>query len=117
MQYRLKAFLTNYCRAYENKQLDKFSTFFTSDAVEKGKPFSSFLQQYRRNFERIDSMNYRIELKRYAVQEEIGLVRIEGIFHVRARLIGSQKWRQSKGKIYMELVASGDSFKVRRLDY
>ena len=117
LQFNLNAFLTEYCRTYEKEQLDKFATYFEPDAVENGKSFTSRLVQYRRTFERIDSMNYRIELKRYAVQEGAGVIRIEGIFHVKARLDGSKKWRESSGPIVMEFVAHGDSFRVRRLDY
>ena len=117
LQDRLRNFLTNYCRTYEKKQLDKVAAFFTPDAIEKGKPFSSRLEQYRRNFEKIDSMDYRIELKRYAVQEGAELIRIEGIYYVRARLSGSVKWLQNSGQIAMELVTHGDSFLVRRLNY
>ena len=117
LQFNLNAFLTEYCRTYEKEQLDKFATYFEPDAVENGKSFTSRLVQYRRTFERIDSMNYRIELKRYAVQEGAGVIRIEGIFHVKARLDGSKKWRKSSGPIVMEFVAHGDSFRVRRLDY
>ena len=117
LQFNLNAFLTEYCRTYEKEQLDKFATYFEPDAVENGKSFTSRLVQYRRTFERIDSMNYWIELKRYAVQEGAGVIRIEGIFHVKARLDGSKKWRKSSGPIVMEFVAHGDSFRVRRLDY
>ena len=117
LQFHLNTFLNEYCQTYEKEQLDKFATFFTPDAIEKGKPFTSRLSQYRHIFERIDSMNYRIELERYAIQEGTGVIRIEGIFHVRARLDGSEKWRKSNGPIIMELLAHGDSFKVRRLDY
>ncbi|OEU66131.1 MAG: hypothetical protein BBJ57_00025 [Desulfobacterales bacterium PC51MH44] len=117
LQHRLKAFLTDYCRAYENKQLDKFSSFFTPDAVEKGKLFSSYLSRYRRNFEKIDSMNYRIDVQRYAIQDGTGLIRIDGTFNARARLSGSEKWRQSSGRLSMELASYGDSFRVKRLDY
>jgi len=117
LQFHLNAFLNEYCRTYEKEQLDKFATFFTPDAMEKGKSFTSRLGQYRRTFGKIDAMDYRIDLKRYAVQEETGVIRIEGIFHVRARLDGSAKWRKSSGPIIMELLAHGDSFKVRRLDY
>jgi len=117
LQLHLNAFLNEYCRTYEKEQLDKFATFFTPDAMEKGKSFTSRLGQYRRTFGRIDAMDYRIDLKRYAVQEETGVIRIEGIFHVRARLDGSAKWQKSSGPIIMELLAHGDSFQVRRLDY
>jgi type II secretory pathway predicted ATPase ExeA len=114
---RLKAFLNEYCRTYEQKDLDKFSTFFALNAVEKGKPFRFWLPKYRQNFNRIDSLEYDIELGRYATQEETGLVKIDGLFHVRAKLGGSKKWRKSSGQISMLLEADGNSFKVRQLDY
>jgi len=109
---RLKVFLNEYCRIYEQKDLDKFSTFFALNAVEKGKPFRFWLSKYRQNFDRIDSIEYDIELERYATQEETGLVKIDGIFHVRAKLGGSKEWRKSSGEISMVLEADGNSFKV-----
>jgi len=117
LQSHLNIFLSKYCRTYEKEQLDQFATFFTPDAMEKGKSFTSRLDQYRRTFERVDSMNYRIELKRYAIQEGTAAIKIEGIFHARARLVESKKWLENSGPIAMELVAHGDSFQVRRLDY
>jgi hypothetical protein len=76
------------------------------------------MPKYRRNFERIDSLNYRIELKRHSVQENTGYIHIEGIFRAQARLVGEvDKWRYSFGDISMELVPVGNFFKVRRLDY
>jgi type II secretory pathway predicted ATPase ExeA len=117
LQFRLNAFLKEYCQTYEKEQLNKFAAFFTPDAMEKGKSFTSRLGQYERTFARIDAMDYRIDLKRYAIQKETGVIRIEGTFHVRARLDGNSNWRESSGPIDMELLANGDSFKVRRLDY
>jgi|GEM_PF-306167 len=114
---RLKAFLNEYCRTYEQKDLDKFSTFFASNAVEKGKPFGFWRSKYRQNFNRIDTMEYDIEIERYATQEETGLVKVDGIFHVRAKLGGSKEWRKSSGQLSMVLEADGDSFKVKQLDY
>ena len=114
---RLKAFLNDYCQTYEQKDLDKFSTFFALNAVEKGKPFRSWLSKYRQNFNRIDSLEYNIEIERYATQEETGLVKIDGLFHVRAKLSGSKEWRKSSGQISMVLEADGSSFKVVELDY
>jgi hypothetical protein len=117
LQSRLNAFLSRYCRTYEKEQLGQFATFFTPDAMEKGESFTSRLDQYRRTFKRVDSMNYRIELKRYAIQKGTATIRIEGIFHARARLVESKKWLENSGPIAMELVAHGDSFQVRRLEY
>ena len=102
---RLEAFLKDYCRTYEQKDLDKFSTFFALNAVEKGKPFGFWRSKYRQNFDRIDTMEYNIELERYATQEETGLVKVDGIFHVRAKLGGSKEWRKTSGQISMVLEA------------
>jgi hypothetical protein len=62
-------------------------------------------------------MEYDIEFERYATQEETGLVKVDGIFHVRAKLNGSKEWRKNSGEISMVLEADGNSFKVRELDY
>jgi hypothetical protein len=118
LQVRINSFLRAYCNAYESKQLDRFTTFFTPDAMEKGKPFSSRLPKYRSTFKVIDSLDYRIDLKRYSVQAASGFIRIEGTYYVRVRLTrGSGEKRESTGEISMELKDFGDSFKVRRLDY
>ncbi|UCF85642.1 MAG: AAA family ATPase [Desulfobacteraceae bacterium] len=118
LQNRLEAFLALYCQTYQDKKLDKFATFFTTDATEKGKLFSSLMPKYRRNFELLDSLNYRIELQRHSIHEKTGNIHIEGVFRAQARLKGGgDKWRYSFGDITMELVSVGDFFKVRRLDY
>lgn len=118
LQVRLNSFLKAYCNAYESKQLDRFTTFFTPDAMEKEKPFSSQLPKYRRIFEKIDSMDYRIDLRRYSVQKDSGLIRIEGIANLRARLTrDTGVWREISTDIFMELIDIGDSFRVKRLDY
>ena len=114
---RLIVFLNEYCRSYEQKDLDKFSTFFALNAVEKEKPFRFWHSKYRQNFNKIDSIEYDIKLERYATQEEAGLVKIEGIFYVRTKLVGSKKWRKNSGQIFMVLEADGNSFKVMQLDY
>ena len=115
--FDVKAFLDEYCRTYEQKNLDKFSNFFASNAIEKGKPFRSWISRYRQNFNKIDSIEYNINLERYATQEETGLIRIDGIYKVRAKLNGSDNWREGSGDISMVLETDKDSFKVKELDY
>ena len=118
LQNRLEAFLFDYCQTYANKQLDKFSTFFTPDAIEKSKPFQSQIPKYREYFDTIDSLSYWVELKRYSIPQNTRIIQIEGTFNIQVQLKkGSQKWEYSSGDISMDLVASGDSFKIRRLDY
>jgi len=117
LQTRLEEFLNEYCRSYEQKDLDKFSTFFTINAVEKEKPFKFWHPEYRKTFNRIDSVEYDIKLKRYATQKETGLVKIEGVFYFRTKLPGSKTWRKKSGQIFMVLKPDGNSFKVILLDY
>jgi type II secretory pathway predicted ATPase ExeA len=114
---RLREFLNKYCRTYEQKNLDKFSSLFASDAIEQGKPFRSWHSKYRQNFNKIDLIKYSIKLERYATQKEAGLIKVDGRYNVRAKLNGSDRWRASSGDISMVLEMDDNSFKVLELDY
>ncbi|UCD31119.1 MAG: AAA family ATPase, partial [Desulfobacterales bacterium] len=48
LEPRLKTFLADYSRAYENRNVDQFSAFFAPDAIDDGKPFNQQLPKYRR---------------------------------------------------------------------
>jgi len=115
-QDRLKTFLNTYCQAYENKNLDKFFTFFASDASENNRPFHELMPTYRKNMEMIDSFKYRIEILAYSTQPATGNVRIQGKFFTQYLLHGGS-WKDNSGNISMELVAHGDSFLVQQLNY
>jgi hypothetical protein len=113
---RLKSFLDEYCQTYTNKDLDKFITFFTSDATENNKPFHELLSDYRNNMEGMESLTYRIELMSYSKQTASGNLIIRGRFFTRYQ---SQKgvWEENNGSIFMELLENGDSFLVKQLNY
>lgn len=113
---RLKSFLDEYCQTYTNKDLDKFITFFTSDATENNKPFHELLSDYRNNMEGVESLTYRIELMSYSKQTASGNLIIRGRFFTRYQ---SQKgvWEENNGGIFMELLENGDSFLVKQLNY
>jgi hypothetical protein len=114
---RLKSFLNEYCRIYEQKDLDKLSNFFALNAVENGKPFKFWLNKYRQNFNRMDSLEYHIEIERYATQEETRLVKIDGLYHIKFKMADSKEWRKNSGQISMVLEADENSFHVKQLDY
>jgi len=116
LQERLQSFLRNYCRTYEAKDLDEFTTLFTPDARENEKPFYSLLPKYQRNFKALDTIKYRIELQKYIYDDEYGTVKIEGRFFLKWLPHGAE-WRQNSGKIFMELEEYGKSYRVNRLDY
>ena len=113
---RLQSFLEIYCQTYEAKDLDQFSAFFASDAKENEKPFHNLLPKYRRNFDVIEFITYRIELQSYKYDNEHGTINIEGRFFLEW-LPGDARWRRNSGKIFMALQESGTSFKISRLDY
>ena len=118
LQNRLETFLFDYCQTYASKQLDKFTTFFTSDAIEKSKSFQSQIPKYRQYFDTIDSLSYWVDLKHYSIPQNTNIIQIEGTFNIQVQLNkGSKKWESSSGDISMDLVANGDTFKIRRLDY
>ena len=113
---RLKSFLDEYCQAYTNKDLEKFITFFTSDATENNKPFHELLPDYRNNMEGTESFTYRIELMSYSKQTASANLMIRGRFFTRYQ---SQEgvWEENNGSIFMELLENGDSFLVKQLNY
>jgi len=113
---RLRSFLFLYCRAYESKDLDKFSAFFTPDATENNRAFHEFLPRYRRNFERIESFKYRIDLDSYTLDNETGNIKVKGKYFIQY-LLNSGTWKENNGIISMELIESGDSYLVKRLNY
>ncbi len=113
---RLRTFLDTYCQTYENKNLDKFFTFFAPDAFENNQPFHELMPKYQKNMEMIDSFKYRIEILAYSIQADTGNVRIQGKFFTQYLLHGGS-WKDNSGNISMELVEHGDSFLVKQLNY
>lgn len=113
---RLKSFLDEYCQAYTNKDLDKFITFFTSDATENNKPFHELLPDYRKNMEGMESLTYRIELMSFSKQTASGNLTIRGRFSTRSQS-PEGVWEENNGSIVMELIENGDSFLVKQLNY
>ena len=113
---RLRSFLFLYCRAYESKDLDKFSVFFAPDATENNRAFHEFLPRYRRNFERIESFNYRIDLDSYTIDTNTGNIKVKGKYFIQY-LLHEGTWKENNGIISMEIIESGDSYLVKRLNY
>ena len=113
---RLRSFLFLYCRAYESKDLDKFSAFFAPDATENNKAFHDFLHRYRRNFEKIKSVKYRIDLDSYTLDAATGNIKLKGKYFIQY-LLNNGNLKENSGIISMELIKNGDSYLVKRLNY
>ena len=112
---RVKSFLFLYCHSYESKDLGKFAALFTPDAIEDGKPFSEQLPKYSKNFETLESFNYRIDLDAYSFSGNTGNVRVKGKYFI--QYLSEGKLKEKSGNILMELIESDDSYLVKRLDY
>ena len=113
---RLRSFLFLYCRAYESKDLEKFSTFFAPGATENNRAFHEFLPRYRRNFEKIKTFTYRIDLDSYTLDNDTSNIKVKGNYFIQY-LLNDGTWRENSGIISMELIESGDSYLVKRLNY
>jgi len=113
---QLRKFLGIYSQTFENKNLNKFAGFFTPDATEKGKSFNSLLPKYRKNFEIIDSIDYKIELKKYFFKVGAETLEIQGKFYAKWLPYGAD-WREKSGWLSMSLVEHDNSYRIKRLDY
>jgi len=116
LENRLRSFLQNYSNTYASKDFDAFTNLFIPDARENGTPFIRLLPKYKKNFELIEAIEYRIELQQFSYNENMGIVKIDGDFFLKW-LPPDKKWRENAGKISMSLQEKGSSFLVRQLDY
>ncbi|MDX2493322.1 hypothetical protein [Desulfosarcina sp.] len=116
MENRLRSFLQTYCNTYAAKNLDRFTQFFSANAMENGKLFDSLLPKYERNFKFIETIQYRIEMQDFSVAEDQQTITIDGDFFLKW-LPPDKKWRENSGKISMNLIEKGSSFIVQQLDY
>ncbi len=116
LKAQLYNFLRDYCQTFENKNLNKFKEYFTADAMEKDKSFSSLLPKYRKIFEKMDSISYQIDLLEHFQEIDAGIIDIHGKFYVKFLLNGAG-WKENSGWISMSLVKQDDSYRIKRLDY
>ena len=66
--------------------------------------------------ENIESFNYRIELVDYFLQNDTGNIRLNGKYFTRFPL-HEGKWEENSGSISMDLITSGNSYLIKRLNY
>jgi len=113
---RLRDFINAYAQAYESLDLNRFRLFFTQDAVENGRPFSTVLPTYRKNFAALAGLIYRIDLMSWERDDTTGRITLSGVFNVRYSL-QDRDWRTTRGQITMDLVSNGGLYRVKRLEY
>ncbi len=117
MRKQLNAFLRDYCEAYESMNLDAFKRFFTDNAIENKKPFKRRIPQYRRNFNVLDAVDYRIRLKHFTCDLDERRVIMDGRFSLKWRKQENQNWHEYAGRITMSLVPQQTSYLIRKLSY
>jgi hypothetical protein len=110
----LNNFLNAYTGAYEDKNLQKFSHFFTIDATENGKPFSEQREKYTKLFQNIDDIDFHIVLLSSSLQGEYILIkgRFQAVFtYPKAKPI------HSKGAISLLLRNNKQRYLIKELNY
>jgi curved DNA-binding protein CbpA len=115
-QQRLLAFLKKYTRAYEQKDLNRFKTFFAQNALEQGMPFEAMLPTYQKTFNQVEALRYHINLQSFTIDDAAKKILVKGAYTASYRL-PEKKWGNSSGAIRMELLDSYGDLIVSRLDY
>ena len=118
----LEQFISSYCEAYENRDLTKLMTFFEENAIENGTPLHQLLPKYRKNFQSLASIHYRISMVNYIVDPELGRIEVNGLFFLRWRKNQEKQWHDYNGSIRMDLISKDESFinnffSIRELTY
>jgi curved DNA-binding protein CbpA len=117
MKRQLTAFLRDYCEVYESMDMDAFKKFFTENAIENKKRFKELIPQYRRNFNVLDAVDYRIRLKHFTCDLDQRQVTMDGRFSLRWRMQRDNRWHEYEGSIEMALVPNDTSYLIRKLSY
>jgi hypothetical protein len=113
----LNRFLTQYCRTYERRDLDRFMTFFSDNAVENATPFRELIPKYRKNFKKVAGIKYAIDMETYELDQRASDIRLDGRFSLAWQGIKDREWRKYHGDIQMALVAESNSFLIQQLNY
>lgn len=111
------SFLERYCRTYESKNIDRFMAFFAGDAEEKGRPIQEFATVYRKNFQRLDVIDYTIKLSGYTWDLDLGRIDLDGNFRLKWKEKGVDHWHEYKGDIQIGLIRKQSTFLIQELNY
>jgi hypothetical protein len=114
VEARLMRFLDSYAADYSRRDLFAFMAHFTPQARENSKPVKLLLPAYQENFREITAMEYAIELDRWTIHDEG--VFLEGSFRLAGTYADGRSF-SSNGNLSMDLVPSGDTYRVRNLTY
>lgn len=118
----LEQFLSRYCDAYERMDLNTLMTFFSKNAIENGIPINRLLPKYRKNFQNLASITYRISMVNYTLEPNGSTIDIKGVFFLQWRKKHENYWHRYNGDIHLNLISKDESFidesfKINELSY
>jgi hypothetical protein len=113
---RVTEFLKAYTHAYEQRDLNRFKSFFAKGALEQGKQFEKMLPTYRKTFRLVEALKYHIEIKSLAIDGISKKISVEGVFTAGYRL-PEKDWGSRSGSIRLVLLDTPRGLMVSRMDY
>jgi curved DNA-binding protein CbpA len=115
-QRRVIAFINKFTHAYEQKDLNRFQSFFAEGALEQGKRFEEMLPTYRKTFNLVEALRYDIVMQSCTIDNTAKKIMVEGAFTASYRL-PKKDWGSSSGYIRLDLLDTPHGLLVCRLDY
>lgn len=110
------AFLKQYTAAYERGNAETFFSYFTSNAMENGKPLKAVKPDYLEVWDKLQDLDYRIFVN--GTEQVVGsdTVSMEGRFDLDWKFFDGRSG-QSHGEIFMDLKLHKNVLRISRLDY
>jgi ketosteroid isomerase-like protein len=111
---RVQSFVSRYTRTYEQKDVEAFMELFTDDAVENGRPVAELKPVYKKNFNRVQSIDYTIDIENLKKHQDY--IYLIGRFTLEPHFSNNQTIR-SRGKIQMKIRNMSGELRVAQLSY
>ncbi len=115
VQQRIDSFLSEYCRAYGEKNLMEFTRFFELDATENGKLISELIGTYTNLFESTKTIGLQISTLKWEESPK-GQITLNGRFKIDL-VYQNAEVVHGRGKIDFMLVADHGKLFVKRMNY
>ncbi len=110
------AFLKGYTDAYKKGNADSFFSYFTDNATENGKPLKDCEPDYRKIWNKVKKLDYRISVQQTKQVVGSETVSMKGRFDLIWELLDGQSGH-SRGEISMDLKHNEDRLVISRLRY
>lgn len=115
VQQRIDTFLSEYCRAYRDKNIMSFIRFFELDATENGKPITDLVGTYTDLFESTKTIGLQISTLKWEESPK-GKITLNGRFKIDLEY-QNKETVHGRGKIDFLLVADHGKLQVKTMNY